>query len=166
MSDDVIPHAGLRGEKLSIDSPYNIPAEISAWEAAAAGLDLLRRAVERQVRAFASALSMCAALALWSAPALLLFRYTPEQLLDGLVRVAVKPTAIELLTVSAVLLYFVITGLLLGAATAPQLRRHGVFRMLLRLAVAPLIGLSLGATIVVALPLFIGTLIKCFPDLL
>lgn len=163
MIDDTI--GGLQGEKLSIASPYRDAPAISA-PGVAARLDLLRRTVKRRAGAFTGLLSLCGALGLWSAPALLLYRHTPEQLLDGLIGISVKPITSELIALSALLLYLVATGLLLGAATAPLLPRLRVLRMLLRLAVAPLVGLSLLATMLVAMPLFLGMLIKCFPDLL
>ncbi len=171
MSDDVIPYTDLplRGEKVSIASPSLSATDISGRDAAAAGFDFLRRLAsaiaKRPAPAFWPAVSLCGALILWSAPALLLARYQPEQLFDALVRASTKPTATDLLSLSLVLLYVVMTGLLLGEAMG-HLPLRGAPRVLLRLAMVPLFALSLATTMVLAVPLFLGTVICCFPNLI
>ncbi len=80
-------------------------------------------------------------------------------------RASIKPAATDLLTLSLVLLYVVMSGLLLGEAMR-HLPLRGAPRVLLRLAMVPLFALSLASTMVLAVPLFLGTVIWCFPNLI
>ena len=168
MSDDVVHYSGvlLRGEKISIGSPTPAPTSLSVRDAAAAGRDfigIVTTSLARLAPAFWPAVSVCGVVALWGAPALLLSRHSPAQLFDALVRVALKPTGGELLTLFLVLTYLVLTGLMLGKV-APIPRRKSL-RVLLRLAIAPLVTLSLVATLTAAVPLLFGALVMCFPGL-
>jgi hypothetical protein len=166
MSDEAIPYADppLRGEKVSIGSPA--PADLSMGATAAAGHEFIRMAVAVVARAAPAlwpAVSLCGAVALWSAPALLLSRYAPDDLFDALVRVSLRPTGGELLTLFLVLMYIILTGLMIGGTMA--LPRRKAVRVLIRLAAAPMVILSMLATFFTAVPLFFGALIFCFPGL-
>jgi hypothetical protein len=110
--------------------------------------------------------SLCGAVCSWGAPALLLYRYSGGQLLHALIQSSVEGTDRELLTLSLLLSYLIASGLLVGSATARLARRLGRSRAALHLAIAPLIVLSLAATTAVAIALFIGVLIRCFPFLI
>jgi hypothetical protein len=175
MSDDVMPYAAmsLRGEKVSIATPRLAPVDVTIRDMAAVGRDLMGVATvagktaivegASWVPALGPGLALSGAVALWAAPALLLSRYQPEQLFDALVRVSLKPSGSQLLTLSLVLVYFVLTGLALGTATGfPQRKAR---RLLLRLSVAPLVLCSMLATLIVAVPFFFGALVLCFPHL-
>jgi hypothetical protein len=175
MSDDVMPYAGvpLRGEKVSIPTPSLAPVDVTIRDMAAVGRDWIGSAIvagkaalaegTRRAPALGPGLAVCGAIALWAAPALLLSRYQPAQLFDALVRVSLKPSGSELLTLSLVLTYFVLTGLALGTVTTFAHRRAS--RIILRLAVTPLVIGSILATLIVAVPFFFGTLVLCFPQL-
>ena len=169
MSDDVMRYADLplRGEKVSIGSPSTTSASQSLQAAATASRKLLRAAtpvITQATPALWPALSCAGALALWIPPALLLPRYQPDQVLDALARVALKPTGVGLLMLSLALAYVVLTGLASAWVTGIP-RRRGV-RVLLRLAAVPLVTASLVATLVVAMPLFFGALHFCIPSLI
>jgi hypothetical protein len=161
MSDDAaLP---FRGEKLSSASFSGG----GAWSGAAhSALGLVRAATGPRAAAIWVVISLCGALCSWGAPALLLHWYRVDRLLDALVRSSVGAGDGEFLACSLLLAYLVASGLLVASATARLARRLGRSRLALQLAVAPLIGLSLAATTAVAIPLFIGTLIRCFPSLL
>jgi ABC-type antimicrobial peptide transport system permease subunit len=107
---------------------------------------------------------VCGAVALWFAPALILSRYPPVQMLDALAHAAMKPTGGELLTLALALAYVVLTGLLLGKVAGIPRRKES--RALLRLAVASMVTLSLVATFIASVPLFFGALVMCFPSLI
>ncbi len=130
----------LHGEKVSIGS--RSPASINLWPA----------------------ISLCGVVLLWGAPALLLSRYQPDQLLDALTHLSLKPTGGELLTLSFVLIYIMLMGFMLSMAT--RLPRRKASRVLLRLVVAPLLILSLVSTFIAAVSLFFGVMIMCFPSLM
>ncbi|MGH7125859.1 MAG: hypothetical protein ACREFI_15910, partial [Stellaceae bacterium] len=88
MSDDVVPYAGLRlrGEKLSIGSPSPASADVSVRDLAAACREAIGTATivtARVVPGLLPAVSFCGVIALWVAPARLLSRYPPGQLLDA-----------------------------------------------------------------------------------
>ncbi len=168
MSDDVMPYAGLplRGEKVSIGSPSPVSASQSLYAATAASREFFRATtpvVGQAASTLRPAVSLCGTLALWIAPALLLSRYTPEQLFDALVRVSLKPTGSALLTLLLALAYVVLTGLLLGRATV--IPRAKAARVLIPLAVAPLVMLSLIVAFIGVVPLCFGALVMCFPNL-
>jgi hypothetical protein len=162
MSDNALP---LRGEKVSMVSPSL--SGVGAWDGAAhSALGLVKAAAGPRAAPIWAALSLCGAIGSWSAPALLLHRYRLDQLLDALVRSSVGGSGGDLLALSLLLAYVVASGLLVGSATARLGRRLGWSRVALHLATAPLIVLSLAATMAVAIPLFTGVLIHCFPSLL
>lgn len=181
MSDDVMPYAGrLRGEKVSIATPTLAPVDVTIRDIAAAGRDIAAAGRDwmgsavvtgqaligegaRWVPSLRPTLALCGAIALWVAPALLLSRYQPEQLFDALVRVSLKPSGSQLLTLALVLVYFVLTGLMLGTVTAFPRRRAP--RLLLRFAIAPLVIASMFASLIAAVPLFFGVFVFCFPQL-
>jgi hypothetical protein len=162
MSDNALP---LRGHKVSMASPSFSGG--GAWEGAAnSALALVRAAAAPRAPGIWAALFLCGAVVSWGAPALLLHRYRTEQLLDTLVRSSVGGSSGDLLALSLLLAYLVASGLLVSKATARLARRLGRCRVVLHLAAAPLILLSLAATMAIAIPLFIGVLIRCFPALL
>lgn len=186
MSDDVMPYAGLplRGEKVSIASPRLAPVDVTIRDMAATGRETIRDMTatgrdligvgreligaavvegERWVPAIWPGLALCGALALWAAPALLFTRYQLGQLFEALVRVSLKPSASDLLTLSLVLIYLVLTGLMLGRVAASP--RHRASRLLLRCAIAPFVAFSMVAILVAAVPLFFGAVVFCFPQL-
>jgi hypothetical protein len=175
MSDDVMPYGGmsLHGEKVSIATPRLAPVDVTIRDMAAVGRDWMATATvagkmvvaerARWVPELGPGLALCGAVALWAAPALLLSRYQPEQLFDALVRVSLRPSGDQLLTLSLVLIYFVLTGLALGTVTGfPRPRAR---RLLLRAFIAPLVLCSMLATLIVAVPFFFGALVLCFPHL-
>jgi hypothetical protein len=161
MSDDAaLP---LEGEKLS--SPSFSGA--SAWSGAAqSALGLVKAAAGPRAATTWAVASLCGALCSWGAPALVLHWYRADQLLDALVRSSVGGGDGEFLAFSLLLAYLVASGFFVASATARLARRLGRRRVALHFAVAPLIALSLTATMAVAIPLFIGLLIRCFPSLL
>ncbi len=175
MSDEVMPYArmSLRGEKVSIATPRLAPVDVTIRDVAAAGRDWMDSAATagktaiqeagRWVPALRPGLALCGAIALWAAPALLLSRYQPEQVFDALVRVSLKPSGEQLLTLSLVLIYLVLTGLALGNVTG--FPRHRAGRLVLQVAVAPFLLCSLLGTLIVAVPFFFGALVLCFPNL-
>jgi hypothetical protein len=160
MSDDA-----LRGEKVSMVPPLFSGG--SPWTAAAnSALRLVKAVAGWRESAIWAALSFCGAIGCWAAPALLLQRYPAARLFNALVGSSVRGTNNELLALSLLLAYVVASGLLMGSTTAHLARRLGWGGIALRLATAPLIALSLAATMAAAIPLFIGVLIRCFPALL
>ena len=162
MSDNALP---LRGEKVSMVSPSL--SGVGVWDGAApSALGLVKTAAGPRAPAIWAPLFLCGALASWAAPALLLHRYRADQLLDALIGSPVRASEGELLALSFLLAYLVASGLLVGWATARLARRLGRSRLVLHLATAPLIVLSLVATMAVAIALFTGVLIRCFPSLL
>jgi hypothetical protein len=162
MRDNALP---LRGEKVSMVSPSLSGG--GAWDGAVhSALGLVKAAAGPRAAAIWAALSLCGALASWAAPALLLHRYRADRLLDALIGSPVRASEGDLLALSLLLAYVVASGLLVGWATARLARRLGRSGVVLRLATAPLIVLSLAATMAVAIALFTGVLIRCFPSLL
>jgi hypothetical protein len=162
MSDNALP---FRGDKVSMASPPLSGG--GAWGGAAhSALALVKAAADPRAPGIWTALFLCGAVVSWGAPALLLHRYRAEELLDTLVRSSVGGSGGDLLALSLLLAYLVASGLLVATATARLARRLGRSRVVLHLAAAPLILLSLAATMVIAIPLFIGVLIRCFPALL
>jgi len=156
----------LRGEKVSISPPSPASLSQSLRAATAAGRDFIRTATPVMARAVSTlwpAVAFCGVVALWAAPALLLSRYPVDELSSALARAALNPTSGQLLTLSLVVAYVVLTGLMLGTVTGVPRRKP--WRVLLRLAVAPLVTLSLVATFIAAVPLFLGAVIMCFPNL-
>ena len=154
MTDDVADYAALalKGEKVAFASP-SLAAGSTGTGAVTSGLG-------------GAALSLCAALCFWGAPALLPFRYGADRLFDVLVRPAVQGTDRELLFLFFLLAYLVASGLLLGWTSSRFAGRLERGRVVLYLTLAPLYLLSLAATLVVAIPLFVGVLIRSFPSLL
>jgi hypothetical protein len=167
MSDQSVSYAELplKGEKVSIASPSIAPGSASL-AAANISVDLLKWVVESGAVAPWGVGSLCVAVALWAAPALLLYRYSPDQLFDLLTITPVRGSGGDLLTLLAALGYFVASGLLLGRAVARLGRPRSLMRVVLRTASAPLILLSLAATMTTAVPFFLGLLLRFFPTLL
>ncbi|HEV3177098.1 MAG TPA: hypothetical protein VGZ72_13990 [Stellaceae bacterium] len=167
MSEDVIRYSALplTGDKVSIASP-SVAVGNASLEATHAGLTLFRALIGCAALACEGAASLCGAVCLWAAPALLLYRYGPDQILDALARAPLRGTPRNLLVLFATLAYFVATGLMVGSVTARLASRLGRQRVVLRVAVAPLIFLSLAATAITAVPFFLGVLVLCFPSLL
>ena len=135
MSDYLMPYADLplRGEKVSSQS---------VGATTAASRDFIRTAVPVVSRAASTlwpVISVCGVVVLSAGPALLLFRYSSDQLFDALVHVSLEPTIGELLGLSLVLAYLVLTGLMLSRITGRPRRK--AFRVLLGLAAAPLVTL-------------------------
>jgi hypothetical protein len=162
MSDNALP---LRGEKVSMVSPSLSGG--GAWDGTVhSAPGLVKAAAGPRAAAIWAALSLCGALASWAAPALLLHRYRADQLLDALIGSPVRASEGDLLALSLLLAYVVASGLLVGWATARLARRLGRSGVVLCLAMAPLIVLSLAATMAVAVALFTGVFIRCFPSLL
>jgi hypothetical protein len=154
MTDDVADYAALplKSEKVALASPSL--AAGSTWTDPVTP------------RLGGAALSLCAALCFWGAPALLLYRYRADELLEALLRPTVQGTDRELLVLFLLLAYLVASGLLLGWTSSRFAGRLGRSRLVLYLTLAPLYLLSLAATMVVAVPLFVGVLIRSFPSLL
>lgn len=175
MSDEVMPYAGmrLRGEKVSIATPRLAPVDVTLRDMAAVGRDWVDAAAIAGKRAMVEGtrraprlwpgFALSGAVVLWAAPVLLLSRYQPEQLFNALVHVSLRPSTGQLIILSLVLTYLVLTGLALGAVTDLPNRRGP--RLLLRLSVAPLVLCSMLATLIVAVPFFFGALVLCFPHL-
>lgn len=155
----------LRGEQVSTASPSF--AGHGAWTGAVnPGRGAVSARAGQRAPSIWAPVSLCGAVCLWGAPSLLLYRYAADQLLDALVRPAVQGTDRELLVLCLLLGYLVASGLLVGSATARLAAQLGRSRVALYLTVAPLIVVSLATTMVVAVPLFVGVLIRCFPSLL
>ena len=167
MSDQSVSYAqlSLKGEKVSIASPSIAPGSTSLT-AANASIALLKWMVANGTIVPWGVGSLCVAVALWAAPALLLYRYSPDQLFDFLTITPVRGSGGDLLTLLAALCYFVASGLLLGRAVACLGRPWSLMRGVLRTAIAPLILLSLAATMTTAVPFFLGLLLRFFPTLL
>ena len=167
MSDQSIGYAGfpLKGEKVSIASPStgsrSVPQAV-----ANAGIHLLKWMVANGTATPWAGGFLCVAIVLWGGPALLLYRYSPEQLFDLLTMTPVRGSGGDLLALLAALSYFVASGLSLGLAVAHVGRPSSLMRVALRIAVTPLIFLSLAATMTTAVPVFLGLLLRCFPSLL
>ena len=155
----------LTGEKLSMASP-SFSGGSARNNAVRSALGLVRAMAGPRARSIWAAVFLCGAICAWSAPALLLHWYRGEQLFDVLVRSSVRGSDGELVALSLLLACVIGSGLFLGSATARLARRLGRSRVVLHLAIAPLIALSLIATMGVAIPLFIGLLIRCMPSLL
>jgi hypothetical protein len=166
MSNQSISYAELplKGEKVSIASPFIAPGGASL-AAANASIGLLKGMIANAAAPWGVG-SLCVAVASWAAPALLLYRYSPEQLFDLLTMTPVRGSDGDLLTLLAALSYFVASGLSLGRAVARIGRPWSLMRVLLRIAIAPLIFLSLAATMTTAVPFFLGLLLWFFPTLL
>jgi hypothetical protein len=167
MTDDVAgyPVLTLKGERVSIPSPRRSPAA-GGHDIVVAALDL----VGTQVRAWAPAVwptvSFCGALALWSAPGLLLYRYGFDPLANGVIRACLRGTNVDLLSLFGALAYIVGSGLLLAKTTALLAPQLGRYRVTLPFVVAPLILASLAATFAATLSLGVAILRWCSPTLL
>jgi hypothetical protein len=149
----------LKGEKISIDSP-SIARESAYFDGLTTSLKNVTAVLGGSLPVF------CGAVALWAAPAILLVKVDPEKLLAALANAPLRATPSELLILPLVIAYLVATGLLLGWAAerlAPQSRWR---RATARIVLAPMILLSLSATAVVSVPLFLGLTVQCFPRLL
>jgi hypothetical protein len=109
---------------------------------------------------------LCGAVALWAAPALLLTKVRPSELLVALANAPLGASVSELLTLLFAVAYLVVTGLLLGRAAERLAPRSRWGRMAARIVVAPMILLSLGATTTLSVPAFLGLIIRSFPSLL
>ena len=155
----------LRGEKLSMASPP-FSGGSALNNATRSALGLVKAMAGPRARAIGTAVFWCGAICAWGAPALLLHWYRGDHIFDALLRSSVRGNDGELLALSVLLAYVIASGLLLGSATARLASRLGWSRVVLHLAVAPLIALSLIATMAAATPLFIGLLIRCVPSLL
>jgi len=166
MSDQSVSYAqlSLKGEKVSIASPSIAPGSTSLT-AANASIAFLKWMIANAAVPWGVG-SLCVAVASWAAPALLFYRYSPEQLFDLLTMTPVRGSGGDLLTLLAALSYFVASGLSLGRAAARLGRPWSLLRVLLRIAIAPLIFLSLAATMTTAVPFFLGLLPRFFPTLL
>ena|SRR5690349_11348695 len=167
MGDQSISYAELplRGDKVSIASPSIAPGSASL-AASNAKFDLVKWMVADRAAAPWSVGSFCVAVVLWAAPGLLLYRYSPEQLVDLLAITSMRGSSGDLLTLFAALGYFVASGLLLSWAAARRGRPWSLMVLVLRIVIAPLTLLSLVATMTTAVPLFLGLLLRCFPSLL
>jgi hypothetical protein len=167
MSDQSVSYAqlSLKGEKVSIASPSIAPSSTSLT-AANASIAFLKWMVANGTIIPWGVGSLCVAVASWAAPALLLYRYSPDQLFDLLTMTPVRGSGGDLLTLLAALGYFVASGLLLGRAVARLGRPWSLMRIVLRTATAPLILLSLAATMTTAVAFFLGLLLRFFPTLL
>jgi hypothetical protein len=167
MSDHVIHDAvlPLRGEKVSMASLSFLDTSGDARIVIESGLDFIkliaRRAAEAGPLCF-----LLGAIGLWAVPALLLYRYRLEQLVDAVARMSLRGALWDLLSLFVALTYVVATGLLVACATACLARRLARGRKVLRLVMTPLICLSLVATMITAVPFFLGALCWCFPSLL
>ncbi len=167
MSDRSVSYAELplKGEKVSIASPSIAPGSASL-AVANTSIALLKWMAANGAAASWGAGFLCVAVASWAAPALLLYRYSPEQLFDVLTIAPVRGGGGDLLTLLAALSYFMASGLSLGWAVARLGRPWSLMRVVLRIMIAPLILLSLAATMTTAVPLFLGLLLRFFPSLL
>src|SRR5260370_20559433 len=167
MSDQSVSYAELplKGEKVSIASPSIAPGSASL-AAANASIGLFKWMIANAAAAPWGVGSLCVAAALWAAPAILLYRYSPDQLFDLLTITPVRRSGGDLLTLLAALGYFVASGLLLGRAVARLGRPWSLTRVVLRTVIAPLILLSLAATMTTSVPFFLGLLLRFFSSLL
>ena len=167
MSDQSVGYAELplKGEEVSIASPSIAPGSASL-AAANASIGLLKWMIANGATAPWGIGPLCFAVASWAAPALLLYRYSPDQLFDVLTMTPVRGSGGDLLTLLAALSYFVASGLSLGWAVASLGRPGSLMRVVLRIVIAPLILLSLAATMTTAVPFFLGLLLRFFPSLL
>ena len=167
MSDQSISYAELplKGEKVSIASNSIAPGRVPL-AAANTSVDLLKWMVPNGTAVPWAVGFLCVAVVLWAAPALLLYRYSPEQLFDLLATTPVRASDRDLLALLAVVSYFLASGLALGWAIARLDRPWRPMRVVLRIAIAPLIFLSLLATMATAVPFFLGLLLRFFPSLL
>jgi hypothetical protein len=162
MSDDVIGYGAppLKGERISIPSGEFTRARVE-HDTVNAALDLLGAWT-----AWCWPLvSFCGAIALWGAPALLLYRYSFDRLGNGLIRTSIHGTAGDLLILFAGLAYIVTTGLLLATSAARLASRLGRHRVVLPLAISPLILLSLAAAFLATVSFGLAVLLRCFPVL-
>lgn len=166
MPDDVVHYPGfpLRGEKVSVASPSFVRPEITIHGGIGASLQFIKSFGERP-SASGGVLLLCGAVAMWSAPGLVLFRYSPGQLFDAFAGAPLSGTADDLLKLLAASVYMIAAGLLVGAAAAHLASRLTRGRVAIYLVSAPLIFLSLIATMSTAIPFFLGVLCECFPQL-
>ena len=175
MNDDLAsyPALALRGEKVSIASP-SMTAHYPSWHAVDPALETVRTKIATIGTEIARGadpitrptLFFCLALLLWGAPALVLLRYSPNQLLHVLFGIWLNATTDDLLILLAAVAFFVGTGLLVGSATQRLARGLGRYRIALRVAIAPAILLSLLLTGFAGFLFFLGVLLRCCPSLL
>ena len=158
MSDQAVHYPGpaLTGERVSISSPMRARHRNTgrAW------LDWSRR-----LRACGPALFLCGAITLWAAPALLLVSYSPQVLFEALARAPLRGRADDLLSLLGGSIYAVAVGLLVGTAGARLGRQLRSARAMLLILSAPLVVVSIIATLVTAIPLFVGMILLCWPHL-
>lgn len=166
MSDDVAGYRvlTLRGDRVSIPSPRRTRAA-SARDVAAA-CDLVSTLVRTRAPGIWPTVSFCVALAFWSGPALLLYRYGFDQLVNTVIKACLGATDVDLLILFAGLAYIVGTGLLLAKATAQLAPQLGRYRVTLPFAVAPLVLASFAVTFVATMSLGVAILLWCSPGLL
>ena len=149
----------LKGEKISIDSP-SIARESAYFDGLTTSLKNVTAVLGGSLPVF------CGAVALWAAPAILLVKVDPEKLLAALANAPLRATLSESLLLPFVIAYLVAAGLLLGWAADRLTPRSLWRRTMAHVVVAPMILLSLSATAVVSVPLFLGLIVQCFPSLL
>jgi len=173
MNDDLAsyPALALRGEKVLIASRsmttrypnrHAVDPALVRTKIATIATEIARGAdpIARPM------LFLCVALLLWGAPALVLLRYSPNQLFHVLFGIWLNATNENLLMLLGAVAFFVGTGLLVGLATQRLARRLGRYRTALRVAIAPAILLSLLSTGFAGSLFFLGVLLRCFPSLL
>ena len=167
MSDDVAGYRvlTLRGDRVSIPSPRRTRAA-GARDVAAAARDLVSTLVRTRAPGIWPTVSFCVALAFWSGPALLLYRYGFDQLVNTVIKACLGATDVDLLILFAGLAYIVGTGLLLAKATAQLAPQLGRYRVTLPFAVAPLVLASFAVTFVATMSLGVAILLWCSPGLL
>ena len=164
MTDDVADYRAwpLKGERVSIPSPHFARAAVGHDAIVAAIIDVVRTRTPR----YWPLASFCGALALWSAPALLIDRYRSDDLLNALAKACLHPTGGDLLGLFAGLAYVVATGLPVASTMERVAPRRGLYRALLGIGVAPVLVLSLIATFIGTLALGSAILLRCFPALM
>ena len=109
---------------------------------------------------------VCGALALWAAPGLLFARFSPGQLFTALAYAPLRASFSDLLILLFAVAYLMVTGLLLGHAAERLAARWQWRPAATRILLAPMILLSLSATAVVSVPLFLALILQCVPSLL
>lgn len=160
MSNDLTLEAPLfKGEKISIDSPL-IARESAYLEGLTASFKNVTPILGGGLPVF------CGAIAVWAAPALLLTMVSLSQLFTALADAPLHASLSHLLILLSATAYFVAAGLLLGWAAERLAPRSRWRRAMAHLVAAPMILLSLAATAVVSVPLFLGVIVLCFPPLL
>ena len=110
--------------------------------------------------------AFCGAVVLWAAPALLLTRVRPSELLIALANAPLSASVSHLLILLFPVAYLAATGVLLAGAVERLVPRSRWARVATRVVFAPMILLSLAATAALSVPVFLGFTIRCFPSLL